>query len=70
MEILNDEKSNSANSESDIFWKCTKAVKQFIDENNIPPLTGIFPDMTSDTDSYITLQKIYQNKAQADLENV
>mmetsp|Transcript_12649 Transcript_12649/g.12737 ORF Transcript_12649/g.12737 Transcript_12649/m.12737 type:complete len:206 (+) Transcript_12649:935-1552(+) len=29
---------------------------------------GIFPDMTSDTDSYITLQRIYQNKALSDLE--
>ncbi|CAG9318250.1 unnamed protein product [Blepharisma stoltei] len=67
-EILNDPKSLDANSDSDNFWKCSKAVKQFIDESGSPPVMGIFPDMTSDTDSYIALQRIYQNKASTDLE--
>lgn len=70
MSIINDPKSLDANSESDIFWKSSKAVKTFIDEYGVPPLTGIFPDMTADTDSFITLQKLYQAKSQQDLENV
>lgn len=70
IEILNDEKSVNADTNSEDFWICAKAVKEFINKNQTVPLSGIFSDMTSDTNSYITLQNIYKNRADCDYAEV
>ncbi|KAJ8620915.1 hypothetical protein MRB53_029444 [Persea americana] len=55
-------------STSPDFWILVAALKEFIENegDGEPPLEGSIPDMTSLTEYYISLQKIYQAKAEAD----
>ncbi|CAM9385253.1 unnamed protein product [Discosporangium mesarthrocarpum] len=50
------------------FWVMARAMKQFIDGpgEGLPPLGGEIPDMTADTEYFIMLQTIYQEKAAKD----
>lgn len=65
-EILNDPVINEAPKST--FWVLVKALKEFISKNNCLPVRGVIPDMISDSKRYITLQKIYANKAKEDVE--
>lgn len=69
-EILQHPNTLNATSTSEDFWICAKAVSEFITVHEVPPVTGAFPDMTSDTNSYIALQHIYQEKSEADYNEV
>ena len=43
------------------------ALKRFLKENdNIPPLEGTIPDMTSDTQTFVALQEAYRLQAEVD----
>ena len=43
------------------------ALKRFLKENNnIPPLEGTIPDMTSDTKTFVALQEAYRSQAELD----
>ncbi|XP_020104558.1 NEDD8-activating enzyme E1 regulatory subunit AXR1-like [Ananas comosus] len=55
-------------SSSPDFWILVAALKEFIanEGDGEPPLEGSIPDMTSLTEYYISLQKIYQAKAESD----
>ena len=44
----------------------TRGLKAFVDTFGVLPLSGKIPDMKSDTESYINLQKIYRDKAKID----
>ncbi|KAJ3675825.1 hypothetical protein LUZ60_004867 [Juncus effusus] len=59
-------------SNSSDFWILVAALKEFIekDGNGEPPLEGSIPDMTSLTEFYVSLQKIYQAKAESDCNKV
>jgi len=46
------------------------ALKAFVDEQGVLPLIGSIPDMTSTTEGYLALQKLYQEKASLDYENI
>ncbi|CAM9327233.1 unnamed protein product [Scytosiphon promiscuus] len=50
------------------FWLLTRALGEFVkgEGGGLPPLSGEVPDMTSDTDSFITLQGLYKAKAAKD----
>ncbi|XP_078433094.1 NEDD8-activating enzyme E1 regulatory subunit AXR1-like isoform X2 [Wolffia australiana] len=50
------------------FWILVAALKEFIENEGggEPPLDGSIPDMTSLTEYYINLQRIYQAKAETD----
>ncbi|KAI4986062.1 hypothetical protein ZWY2020_018692 [Hordeum vulgare] len=50
------------------FWVLVAALKEFIanEGNGELPLEGTIPDMTSLTEYYVSLQKIYQAKAESD----
>ncbi|MCO5573961.1 hypothetical protein L7F22_027739 [Adiantum nelumboides] len=64
--VLNDSAAEVNSSSSD-FWVMVAALKEFISnegEGDVP-LDGTIPDMTSTTDYYVTLQKIYQEKAES-----
>eukprot|EP00252_Welwitschia_mirabilis_P011517 TRINITY_DN25784_c0_g1_i2.p1 TRINITY_DN25784_c0_g1~~TRINITY_DN25784_c0_g1_i2.p1 ORF type:complete len:527 (-),score=124.25 TRINITY_DN25784_c0_g1_i2:341-1921(-) len=65
--ILNDHASE-VNSLSSDFWVMVAALKEFIDNEGEgeSPLEGSIPDMTSSTEYYVSLQKVYQAKAEAD----
>jgi amyloid beta precursor protein binding protein 1 len=64
-EILDDPKATDDKYHSN-FWTLVSALKRFVDENGCLPVTGKVPDMTATSESYITLQKIYQEKAKQD----
>ncbi|RCK58020.1 NEDD8-activating enzyme E1 regulatory subunit [Candida viswanathii] len=62
---INDERQLT--SKTSIFWIFIAALKRFLIRNdNLLPLPGTLPDMASDTDNYIKLQKIYHDRAVRD----
>ncbi|XP_010278678.1 PREDICTED: NEDD8-activating enzyme E1 regulatory subunit AXR1-like [Nelumbo nucifera] len=66
-QIIEDSSAEVDSSSSD-FWVMVAAVKDFIvnEGGGEAPLEGSIPDMTSLTEYYVNLQKIYQAKAEAD----
>lgn len=54
------------------FWLLAAALGRFVEKegNGRLPLEGSIPDMTSTTEFYLKLQRIYQDKARADAEAV
>ncbi|KAG8387042.1 hypothetical protein BUALT_Bualt03G0211900 [Buddleja alternifolia] len=66
-QIINDSCAE-VNSNSSDFWVLVAALKEFIgnEGGGEAPLEGSIPDMTSSTELYVNLQKIYQAKAEAD----
>ncbi|GLU02666.1 hypothetical protein SLE2022_199080 [Rubroshorea leprosula] len=65
--IINDSCTEVGSNSSD-FWVMMAALKEFIVNEGCgeAPLEGSIPDMTSSTEHYINLQKIYQAKSEAD----
>lgn len=49
------------------FYLMLKALKEFYTQNRILPLRGSIPDMTSDSKTYVELQRIYSAKAKDDI---
>lgn len=42
------------------FWVLCSALKEFIKErNDLLPVKGVVPDMTADSEKYISLQNVY-----------
>ncbi|XP_046411333.1 NEDD8-activating enzyme E1 regulatory subunit isoform X1 [Neodiprion fabricii] len=72
MEVLNDDCCINLTAKSKPFWIIAKAVKDFMenDGSNSLPLKGAVPDMTADTEKYISLQQVYHKQAAADAEAV
>jgi len=70
--ILNDPKATNITAQSSDFWVIAAAVKEFVQHEGagMLPLMGSIPDMTATTTGYITLQKIFQEKANQDVEEV
>ncbi|XP_051125849.1 NEDD8-activating enzyme E1 regulatory subunit AXR1-like [Andrographis paniculata] len=70
-QILND-RCADVNSDSSDFWVLVAALKEFIanEGGGEAPLEGAIPDMTSSTELYINLQRIYQAKAEADIHSM
>lgn len=66
--ILNDSCAEVSSNSSD-FWVMVAALKEFIAHEGAAevPLEGSIPDMTSSTEHYVNLQKVYQAKAEADV---
>ncbi|KAF2358241.1 THIF-type NAD/FAD binding fold [Trinorchestia longiramus] len=52
------------------FWLVVAGLKTFVDEHKQLPVTGVVPDMTADSVSYIELQNIYRERAAAESEAV
>ncbi|XP_010475191.1 PREDICTED: NEDD8-activating enzyme E1 regulatory subunit AXR1 [Camelina sativa] len=65
--IINDSCAEASSNSSD-FWVMVAALKEFVSNegDGEAPLEGSIPDMTSSTEHYINLQKIYLAKAEAD----
>eukprot|EP00871_Galdieria_phlegrea_P004796 jgi/Galph1/5317/GphlegSOOS_G3909.1 len=47
-----------------IFWIFVAAVRRFVEKKGKLPLKGSVPDMVSDTESYIGLQRVYKKRAE------
>lgn len=54
------------------FWFLARAVSQFVvnEGHGLLPVSGTLPDMKADTTRYITLQKIYRQRASDDISAV
>jgi len=71
--ILRDEKAaNLKGDKCDEFWALAAALREFVEHEGRGelPLSGAIPDMTSDTTGYITIQRIYHEKAASDIAAV
>ncbi|ONK74969.1 uncharacterized protein A4U43_C03F11960 [Asparagus officinalis] len=66
-QVINDSAAEVELTSSD-FWVMVAALKEFVENegDGEPPLEGSIPDMTSLTEYYVSLQKIYQAKAESD----
>lgn len=70
-EIMNDPAASSLTASSDRFWFFVAALRKFVaqeGESTFLPLAGGIPDMHSSTRNYIALQKVYQEKAEKDVD--
>ncbi|KAH3760400.1 NEDD8-activating enzyme E1 regulatory subunit [Pelomyxa schiedti] len=69
-QIFADPKCSPTSSEVSEFWIVSKALKEFVDSEGTLPLIGSVPDLTTTTDHFVTLQKLYQEKAEQDAQTV
>lgn len=62
----------SITPESRDFWLLARALREFVicEGNGKLPLRGSIPDMTSSSEMYMGLQRVYQTKAREDMEAV
>lgn len=51
------------------FWKLVRALDLYVKDRGCIPLRGSIPDMTSDSQRYIQLQRIYSAQAKTDIEH-
>jgi len=67
--ILNDPKTANLTDKTHNFWILAAAVNEFLHNEGAGtlPAQGTVPDMAADTDTFLKLQKIYQNKSAKDL---
>lgn len=65
--IINDG-SSEVDASSSEFWVMVAALKEFManESGGETPLEGSIPDMASSTELYVSLQRVYQAKAEAD----
>jgi amyloid beta precursor protein binding protein 1 len=66
--ILDDDSCINLNQNSSPFWVLCAALREFVETENALPLKGSLPDMAADTNSYVTLQQLYQKQAQSQFE--
>ncbi|GMH51641.1 hypothetical protein TrST_g11006 [Triparma strigata] len=68
-DLLESSNVNEISGESNVFDILLSSLKVYLEGNGgMPPLNGSIPDMTSDTDSYVELQKIYLERSAKDLK--
>lgn len=70
-DLLADPALDSLTASSPDFWFKVAGLRAFLAESGgAMPLEGSIPDMTSTTEFYMALQRVYQDKATADAEAV
>lgn len=67
-EIINDPAAENISSSSMNFWILVHALKEFVCKEGRLPVSGVIPDMFSDSERFIKLQNIYRDKAGQDAE--
>ncbi|CAG9761541.1 unnamed protein product [Ceutorhynchus assimilis] len=68
--ILDDDCCVKLTQNSSSFWIMCSALREMVQAEGALPLKGTLPDMAADTQSYITLQNIYQKQAQNQAESI
>lgn len=63
-DILDDNCCTNLAEDCPPFWIMCAALREFVESEGALPVRGTLPDMTSDSESYIKLQQLYQSKAQ------
>jgi amyloid beta precursor protein binding protein 1 len=69
--VLDDPKARDPSpAHSSDFWLVAAAIARFVDKHHVLPLMGSIPDMNADTNTYVALLQVYQEKAVADAAEV
>lgn len=71
-DILEDPLCTNITPESSAFWILARALREFVynEGNGCLPLRGSIPDMTSSSSMYVELQRVYQARANKDVDVV
>lgn len=65
--VLQAARTRPLSAESADFWFLARGLVNFVDANDgVLPLTGVVPDMTASTETYVALQLVYVTKAKQD----
>lgn len=64
--VYDDASATSITADSSSFWIIVNAMGQFIKQNKRLPVSESIPDMTSNTEQYVALKKIFKAKALED----
>jgi len=67
-DIINDSAAENISANSANFWILAHALREFVAKENRLPVSGVIPDMFSDSERFIKLQNIYREKAGQDAE--
>lgn len=59
-----------ASENSSVFWVYVSTIKHFYEQHGYLPLSGILPDMTSDTNTYTSLVNLFREQAVVEAEEV
>eukprot|EP00743_Colponemidia_sp_Colp-15_P002951 GILK01003192.1.p1 GENE.GILK01003192.1~~GILK01003192.1.p1 ORF type:complete len:545 (-),score=108.62 GILK01003192.1:57-1649(-) len=67
-DVMNCPELDELTVDSDQFWILARALRDFkyMQGGGRLPLSGVLADMTADTESYLALQRVYQEKAERD----
>ena len=66
--IIDDPLAENVSASSSCFWILAHALREFVGSEGRLPVSGVVPDMFSDSDRFIKLQNIYKEKANQDAE--
>jgi len=66
--IINDQAAENVSANSANFWILAHALRDFVMKENRLPVSGVVPDMFSDSERFIKLQNLYREKAGQDAE--
>lgn len=71
-DILEDPMCTNITPNSSNFWILARAIREFVHNqgNGYLPLRGSIPDMTSSSEMYVQLQRVYQTRASRDVDAV
>ncbi|KAJ2449485.1 hypothetical protein EV183_004875 [Coemansia sp. RSA 2336] len=67
--ILDDAAAKTINAQTSNFWLLVSALRRYLESEHsqgMLPHSGAIPDMKADTASYVSLQRIYKQKAESD----
>jgi len=70
-ELLADPKCGQVKADTPVFWVLMSALKLFVEKEGngtVGPLAGGIPDMHTDTEQFIALQRLYAQKAEKDMQ--
>ena len=68
--IISDPLAENISANSSNFWILAHALRDFVAGEGRLPVSGVVPDMFSDSDRFIKLQNLYKEKANQDAEIV
>lgn len=69
--VLQSARARQLSAQSADFWFLARGLVDFVDANDgVLPLTGVVPDMTASTETYVALQLVYVTKAKQDAAQV
>jgi len=68
--IIQDPAAENISTSSSNFWILAHALKEFVAKEDRLPVSGVVPDMFSDSERFIKLQNLYREKAGQDADIV